>query len=380
MATIITTVRVKLVDPSAFTPPYDRALAAAIASRGVEVELLTSRFLHGPVPVAEGYEATEFFYRRSAERGLEARFRLPFKLAEHLGDMRRLRSALDCDLVHYQWLTVPGLDRHLLPPKRPRVITAHYIPEDDRRLARDGRLYREMDAVIAHSRKGARRLVEVAGVSESAVRVIPHGALDYLTTLPDEAPLPPELEGAEGLVVLFFGLIRPYKGLDLLIEAMADVPGAELWVVGNSRVSSDELAKMRLAAAALPGGDRWVTRFVDDREIPAIMRRADVLVLPYREAEQSGVLYAGLAFGKPIVATAVGGFGEVAADHGALSIVPPGDRSALAGALNRLVEDEAARDALGQKAAAAASSAYSWDEIAAATVDLYGDLVGEGGS
>jgi glycosyltransferase involved in cell wall biosynthesis len=368
-------VRVKLVDPSAFTPPYDRALAGAIASRGVEVELLTSRFLHGPVPDAEGYEATEFFYRRSAERGLDAGLRLPFKLVEHLGDMRRLRSALDCDIVHYQWLTVPRLDRHLLPPKRPRVITAHYIPEDDRLLARDGRLYREMDAVIAHSRKGARRLVEVAGVPEGTVHVIPHGALDYLTALPDEAPLPHELEGARGPVVLFFGLIRPYKGLDLLIEAMAEVPGAELWVVGNSRVSEQELSRLRVAAAALPGGDRWVTRFVDDREIPAIMRRADVLVLPYREAEQSGVLYAGLAFGKAIVATAVGGFGEVAADHRAVSLVPPGDAAAMAQALNRLVGDDSARDSLGRRAAEAASSAYSWDEIAASTIDLYGSLL-----
>jgi glycosyltransferase involved in cell wall biosynthesis len=380
LATIITTVRVKLVDPSAFTPPYDRALAAALASRGVDVELLTSRFLHGPVPAADGYEATEFFYRRSSERGLEARMRLPFKMAEHLTDMRRLRSALDCDIVHYQWLTVPGIDRHLLPPKRPRVITAHYIPEDDRQLARDGRIYGDMDAVIAHSRKGAGRLVEAGGVPEEKVHVIPHGSLEYLTALPDEAPLPAELEGAEGPVVLFFGLIRPYKGLDLLIEAMADVPGAELWVVGNSRIPDQELSRLRVAAAALPGGDRWVTRFVDDREIPAIMRRADVLVLPYREAEQSGVLYAGLAFGKAIVATAVGGFGEVAADHRALSIVPPGDVEALSSAISRLVSDRSARDELGRRAADAARTAYSWDEIAGQTIELYDSLLEGAGS
>ena len=371
--------RVKLVDPSAFTPPYDRALAGAIASRGVDVELLTSRFLHGPVPAAEGYEATEFFYRRSAERGLDAAFRLPFKMTEHLLDMRRLRSALDCDLVHYQWLTVPRLDRHLLPPTRPRVITAHYIPEDDGRLARDGGLYREMDGVIAHSRRGARRLVEVAGVPEEDVHVIPHGTLDYLTSLPDEAPLPGELEGGEGPVVLFFGLIRPYKGLDLLIEAMAEVPGAELWVVGNPRLSDQELSRLRVAAAALPGGDRWVTRFIDDREIPAIMRRADLLVLPYREAEQSGVLYAGLAFGKAIVATAVGGFGEVAADHRAISVVPPGDVGALSSAIAGLVSDPTARAELGQRAAEAAAAAYSWNEIAGSTIELYESLLDRAG-
>ena len=83
-------IRVQLVDPSAFTPPYDRALAAALARAGAEVELLTSRFLYGPVPEADGYRVEERFYRRSAERGLEAPGRRAFKLAEHLPDMLAL--------------------------------------------------------------------------------------------------------------------------------------------------------------------------------------------------------------------------------------------------------------------------------------------------
>ena len=66
-------IRVQLVDPSAFTPPYDRALAAALARGGAEVELLTSRFLYGPVPAADGYRVRQCFYRRSASRGLGRR-------------------------------------------------------------------------------------------------------------------------------------------------------------------------------------------------------------------------------------------------------------------------------------------------------------------
>ncbi|HWT90678.1 MAG TPA: glycosyltransferase, partial [Solirubrobacterales bacterium] len=114
--------KVQLVDPSAFTPPYDRALAAALARAGAEVELLTSRFLYGPVPPAEGYRVRELFYRRSAARGLDAPARLPFKAAEHLPDMLRFRRAVDADIVHYQWLTLPPLDARLLPPLRPRVM------------------------------------------------------------------------------------------------------------------------------------------------------------------------------------------------------------------------------------------------------------------
>ena len=85
---------VQLVDPSAFTPPYDRALAAALARAGAEVELLTSRFLYGPVPPSpRATGSSERFYRRSAARGLEAPGRRAFKAAEHLADMLRLRRA-----------------------------------------------------------------------------------------------------------------------------------------------------------------------------------------------------------------------------------------------------------------------------------------------
>src|SRR6201999_3024165 len=85
--------RVQLVDPSAFTPPYDRALAAALARRGAEVELVTTKFLYGPVPEAEGYSVDERFYRRTASRGLSSSARLPFKGAEHLRDMLAFKRA-----------------------------------------------------------------------------------------------------------------------------------------------------------------------------------------------------------------------------------------------------------------------------------------------
>lgn len=366
--------RVQLVDPSAFTPPYDRALAAALARAGAEVELLTSHFLYGPVPAAEGYAVRECFYRRSAARGLDARGRRAFKLAEHLPDMLRLRGELDADVVHYQWLTVPALDAGLLPPLRPRVMTAHYVlpPRPSRRrLASARRAFGAMDAVVAHSEHGARRLREVVGLPADRVRVIHHGAFDYLTRLPEERSLPPELAGAEGPVILFFGLLRPYKGIDTLLRAFHRVKGAELWIVGNPRM---DLEPLRRLAAEAPGRVRFLTRFVEDAEIPALMRRADIAVLPYRDAEHSGVLYAALAFGKPLVLSAVGGFPEVAG-QGAARLVPPEDPATLAATLAELVADEGARAELGEAAARAAAGAYSWDEAAHQTFALYDELL-----
>ena len=372
--TIIARLKVQLVDPSAFTPPYDRALAAALARGGAEVELVTSRFLYGPVPAAEGYRVTERFYRRSAGRGLGARARLPLKAAEHIPDMLRFRRDAAAEVVHYQWLTLPALDRHLLPGLRPRVMTAHYIlapGAGHRQVASTRRVFGAMDAVVAHSEHSAARLRDEVGLDPAKIRVIPHGAFDYLTELPEEKPLPAELEGAEGPVILAFGLLRPYKGVELLLEAFRQVAGAELWIVGNPRMDAGPLREL---AEQAPGRVRFVTRFVEDAEIPAIFRRADLLALPYLDAEHSGVLYTGLAFGKPLVLSAVGGFPEVA-EAGAARLVPPGDAAALATTLGELVADEGARAELAAAASRAAAGPFSWDEAARRTIDLYRELL-----
>jgi glycosyltransferase involved in cell wall biosynthesis len=375
--------RVQIVDPSAYTPPYDRSLCAALARSGADVELVTSRFLYGSVPPADGYRVTEAFYRRSAARGLDAPARRAFKLAEHFGDMARYRRhSANADVVHYQWVTMPALDWALLPPRRgnvaggvgrpPQVLTFHDRPARGRLgLARERRLLSRMDAVVAHSEHAERRLCDELRFDPSRIRLIPHGALDYLTRLPDERPLPRDLARVEGRVVLCFGLIRPYKGVEVLLEAFRSVEGAELWIVGMPRMSLDPLREL---AARIPGRVRIVPRFIPDAEVPAYFRRAELVVLPHLEAEQSGVLNIALAFGKPLVLSAVGGFPEVADRDGAARLVPPRDPATLAAAINELLGDEVERRRLADAAARAAAGPYSWDEIAARTIDLYRSL------
>jgi glycosyltransferase involved in cell wall biosynthesis len=365
-------VRIQLVDPSAFTPPYDHALAAALARAGGDVELVTSRFQYGPVPAAEGYRVTEHFYRRTTRRGVDSRGRMAMKLVEHVPDMLRYRRlAAQADVVHWQWLTVQPLDVRLLPPGRPRVVTAHdVLPREPRpgQIAATRRLVGKMDAVVVHSEHGAARLREELGVGADRVRVIPHGAFDHLTRLPEETPLPAELAAVDRPVVLFFGLLRPYKGIETLLTAMNEVPDAELWVVGMPRMPLEPLRE-----TAGPNV-RFVPRFITDPEIPAYFRRADVVALPYREIDQSGVLYTALAFGKPLVLSDVGGFSEVAG-HGAARLVPPGDAPALTSALTSVLGNNEERERLSSAAVAAARGPYSWDRSAAAHMALYRELL-----
>lgn len=367
--------RVQIVDPPAYTPPYDHSLAAALARTGADVELVTSPFAHGEVPAADGYAVSERFYRRSSGAGLRPGLRRAGRAAEHLRDMLAFRRAPGADVTHYEWLSLPALDSLLLPRRRPRLLTPHGWLRAEGWNGGPGRglrrLFGSMDAIVALSEYGAGRLID-AGVAPERVRVIPHGAFDYLTRLPDPAPLPAELQGAERPVVLAFGLVRPYKGTDLLIDAMRELPGAELWVVG--RPLGVDLEALQTRAVTAGARVRFVARFVAEREMPAIFERADVVALPYRDAEQSGVLYSALAFGKPIVVSDVGGFPEVAA-LGAARMVSSGVVGPLADALGELLGDERARARLTAGARAAALGPYSWDSVARAHLALYRELL-----
>jgi glycosyltransferase involved in cell wall biosynthesis len=367
-------VRIDIVDPSAYTPPYDHALCTALARAGARVRLQTSHFPYGPVPVAEGYERHERFYRRGGgDAGSRRRFAA--KVAQHVPDMLGYaRAAAGADVVHFQWLTIQPIDVRLLPRSRPVVLTAHDVmPREPRRgqIAAQRALYERVDAVVVHSEHGRDRLVAELGVAAQKVHVIPHGAFGHLTQVTGERPLPPQLAKVAGPVVLCFGLMRPYKGLDVLIEAwrqLGDQPGAELWIVGRARMDTTALR------AASPPTVRWIDRFVDDAELAAYFRRADLVVLPYREIDQSGVLFTALAFDAPLLVSAVGGFPEVAA-LGAAALSEPGNPVALAAGLRRLLDDPGERAQLAAGARRAAAGQYSWDAIAARHLELYASLV-----
>ncbi|MHB8657518.1 MAG: glycosyltransferase family 4 protein [Solirubrobacteraceae bacterium] len=368
--------RVQIVDPSAFTPPYDHALCAALARAGADVELFTSSFAYGEVPAPEGYALRSTFYRHALGPA-GSRRRALSKLASHPSDMLNLRrAARSADIVHFQWLTVPGLDRRLLPAK-PVVLTAHdLLPREPRpgQARAQRRLLDAVHAVVVHSQHGRRMLLGAAAVDPGKVHVIRHGAFEHLTRFGDrERSLPPELTEVGGPVVLFFGLLRPYKGIETLLRAWQGVQEAELWIVGRPRMPIGPLR------ALAPERVRFVEQFVPDVQLPAYFRRADVLVLPYSHTERidhSGVLAAGLAFGKAMVLSDVGGFGEVAA-AGAARCVAPDDPEALCRTLVELLEDAPARERLGHGARAAAAGEYSWDHAGRATLSLYRTLLGE---
>ena len=180
-------------------------------------------------------------------------------------------------------------------------------------------------------------------------------------------------EPPTGRTILFFGLIRQYKGLDVLLQALADVPDARLVVAGDPL---DPAGPLQAFARELGVAERveWRLGFLPDEEIPRLMHEATLVALPYRKIDSSGVLATALGHGRPAVVTDVGGLPDAIRDFGAGRVVPPQDAPALAAAIRELLEPEALQAAFA--GAEAARRELSWDAAAAAHEAVYREVVG----
>jgi glycosyltransferase involved in cell wall biosynthesis len=349
--------RVLLADPPAYTPPYDHELASALARAGAEVELVSSPFRFGALPPPDGYRRSELFYGVSSRLFRRSRLRVPVKALEHPLGMVRLawRTA---DIVHYQWLAAPELDRLLLRARAPLVLTAHDLLP--RRTASKQRLWRTLfgrfQRVVVHSAHG-RETLAAFGVPEERLRVIAHPVFRSSVERRDD-----------GRTVLFFGIIRPYRGLDDALAAAHRLPHARLVVAG------DPVMDVAARRAAAPPNVAWRLGYLADEEVGRLHAEATVAVFPYRpEIDQSGSLLRALGAGVPAVVYDVGGLAEPVRAFGAGRVVPAGDVEALGAALDELLSDP---DALAAARAGAerAREELTWDRSAQAHLDLYREL------
>jgi D-inositol-3-phosphate glycosyltransferase len=176
--------------------------------------------------------------------------------------------------------------------------------------------------------------------------------------------------GLEGEVAVFFGYVRRYKGLDLLLEAWPAVRARRAVTLVAAGEFYEDPAPYRALAAAAGGepGVRLLDRYLPDDEVEALFKAADVVVLPYRSATQSGVTHVAYALGVPVILTDVGGLGETVTAGETGLVVPPEDPGALAEAVVRFfAEGMAPRLRAG---VAAVRRANSWETLADHVVAL----------
>lgn len=274
------------------------------------------------------------------------------------------------DICHLHYLN--RFTDWLLPPRRGfrLVMSVHdVVPHESRLPSRAERLlltgtYRRADALIVHHERLRRELLGVFDVDEHKIHVVPHQVFAYDDVEPTAVPDPP--------CALFFGALRPNKGIDVLLEALETLP-PEITVCIAGRGNADIEARLRRAA----GRDHRLHVEIDHVPIGRkieLFRRASVVVLPYTSfASQSGVLHDAYAQGRPVIVTDVGALGETVREDGTGLVVPPGDATVLARSIEGYLSDRAVLARHAQRTLAIRQE-RSPQEIGARLRELYGRL------
>lgn len=367
---------------------YAVRLADALALSGIRVSLVTGRNA-SPLPDATFEQAPilEDFFVPRIEPPLLRRAR---SMSEHMRNRGRFERAVvgaSPELVHAQWpLTRFGVDVFERIAKRvPLVITAHNaIPHDcdDRRVLRYwGRIYGTADAVVCHSSETKREIEELFGERlKCRLPIIPLGAGGPSWEVHSQ----PTREQARSLLdlpsnptVLFFGAIRQYKGLDLLVAAwkqvLASMPHARLLVAGQG----SPWASIADTAHSLGISESVIARiqWVPDAEIAAYMRSADVVALPYRKVDGSAVAVDAALHGIPMVMSDIPGFRALWSDDEVLFSAL--DSESLAASILNALTDGDASDARAKAAHARYVARNSWSACAEQHRALYDSLFEE---
>lgn len=226
--------------------------------------------------------------------------------------------------------------------------------------------FRRATRLIAHNEQMKSALIE-RGVEEARIDVVP-------TVVRGDGDMRP-VASDDGNLVLFFGRLWAYKGLDYLIRAEPKItealPEVRIAIAG----AGEDFTRYR---EMMVHPDRFLihNEYVSEEKKTELFERASVVVLPYIDATQSAVIATAYNFGKPVVATTVGGLPAMVEDGVTGYLVPPKDEAALADAIVRIMSDSQLRRKMGDQARRKAQEEYGADNVARVTLDVYRRAIG----
>jgi|KBSSwiStaDraftv2_1062776.scaffolds.fasta_scaffold06815_4 D-inositol-3-phosphate glycosyltransferase len=247
--------------------------------------------------------------------------------------------------------------------------------------------YQLCDHLFVHTQRMKRELIEQFYVSASSISVIPYGINNAVpnTNLSSNEARQRLRVPEEDRVILFFGNIAPYKGLEYLIDAFQQVMvGGEryrLIIAGNLKDCESYWNSLQGMLGSHPNRDRIIQKiqFIPDSETEIYFKAADVLVLPYRHIFQSGVLFLGYRFGLPVIASDVGALRDEIIDGKTGFVCRPEDSDDLALVIEKYFSSDLYRG-LGSNRQGIIEYAYqrsSWEVVAQLTENVYMKLLGE---
>ncbi|CAN7295509.1 glycosyltransferase family 4 protein [Phenylobacterium sp. LjRoot225] len=377
-----------LVDSSLLSGAYAYHLAEALADQGAAVRLVARPLRPGEElpPTNIVYDPLFYPLGEWAMRFAKGAGRNAAKLVkglEHALGLAKLvwRARQERPYcVHFSQFVLPALDRlaiRALERTCPVVVTVHNsvplhgvrpraVREEDFFAA-----YRAADAVFAHT-ETTRKTLLARGVAPDKIHQISHPPLAL------RQEYEPHARG-DAFRVLLWGAIKPYKGVETLLEATARAISTErpieVRVVGKAFYDASALVA-RAAEPDLRERTSLELRFMTDAEIDAELRSCDLVVFPYHEIDTSGTFPTSLRYGKAILVSNVGGFAELPLppDVRRWAVVPPHDPQALAESLRTLAEDPKAYEANVEAFRKLFEGLQTWADVAAKVIEVYREV------
>jgi glycosyltransferase involved in cell wall biosynthesis len=365
---------------------YDLGLARELSRLGVHVTIITSKSF--PPVERESFAGEilrDFPDLRAHTYSIDKGIRYLIGTFRALGRIRKGNF----DVVHWQHFnTLPPAETLMAKVirwwKQPLIITVHDIDPWSMVKGKADFLLRATfhaaGRLIVHHNANRSDLSVNYRIPEEIIRVVPHGSYaSFSSALPDRRSSRLKLGlPVEAPILLFFGEIRPEKGLIHLIRAMksihARLPDARLVIAGRPRHMDMSECLMEIRNAGLDEVVITHLKYIEDSSVEAYFAMADLVALPYVAITQSGVLFEAMTVGCPVVATDTGGLGPTVIESGVGSVVPPGDAQALANAVLEILGNRDLAAQMGRNGRHAAEHTYSWSRCAKETAEIYLEL------
>jgi glycosyltransferase involved in cell wall biosynthesis len=376
--------------------PYALGMAMALSSVGTFLDFIGSDELESPELLQD--PRIRFLNLRGDQRSNVNPAKKLFRVLIYYARLLCYAATAEPGIFHILWNNKFQLfDRTLLmlyykALGKKTVFTVHNV-NAGQRDANDSWLnrlslkmqYRVCDHLFVHTEKMKRDLASVFAIAPDKVTVIPFGINN---TVPNTNLSRSEARKKIGLnesdrTMLFFGNIAPYKGLDYLVSAFTPLAKEDdryyLVIVGRPKQEKAYWGQIKESIRQGEVRHRIKERieFVPDEETEIYFKAADVLILPYTQVFQSGVLFLGYSFGLPAIVTDVGSLREEIVEGETGFVASPRDPSDLARAIRRYFESELYRNLAEQRAKikAYANDRFSWNKIAAVTTKVYSKIL-----
>lgn len=390
--------QVAIVDSSNAVYLYEHYLCSALSSARVKVHLIGSKFLNEDVDsVGRSYTRVDVFYKYGAKilikiGGLPGSKYLKYltRVIEHIFGLIKLHHYIrknNIKIVHFQWTQIPFLDNIFIKLNKRLckfVYTVHNtnINHGDNSYVSNFQkigylnFLNKMDALICHTLYSKNNIINYYNFEKKKIYIIPHGKMstfysykyDKLDCVNNKY-----LIDKNDRLIIFFGNISKYKGLDILLSAYSKLPQnisfkTKLIIIGRNQ-DQINLSQYKNLPNVIFDND-----YISDRWIEPIFKRCELLVLPYRDIDQSGVLMTGIHYRKSIIASDIPAFKEIFGEKGNNHMFKSEDSGDLEKMLTSYLSNELVARSNKESIVHLSDSWVTWEEIAKLTLDVYSNV------